>query len=82
MGEKDLHDDEFWGTIVSSRMSDMVSSSATAAPFSVPRLSSSWQYIEGPDSPRETACRVIAGYSIWKPVPFVPMNTRTLENSK
>jgi hypothetical protein len=60
-------------------MSGMASSSAMAAPFSVPRLSSSWQYIEGPDSPRETACRVIAGYSIWKPVPFVPMKARTLE---
>ena len=80
--KKDVHDDAFWGTMVSSRISGMVSSFAMAVPFSAPILSSSWQYIEGPDSPRETACRVIAGYSIWKPEPFVPMNARTLEISK
>lgn len=34
--------------------------------------------MEGPDSARETACRVIAGYVIWNPRPVLDMNTRKL----
>lgn len=38
--------------------------------------------MDGPDSVRETAWRVIEGYSTWKPRPVVEMNARTLETNE
>jgi len=38
--------------------------------------------MDGLDSVRETAWRVIEGYSTWKPRPVVETNARTLETNE
>jgi hypothetical protein len=58
-GGRGLRDNWFWGTMVSSRMS--IVSSVVDGSSGAPTESSSWQYIEGPESALDIACRVIAG---------------------
>lgn len=84
--ESDVRVAGSFGTIISSLSSLSSSSFVVCAPSPFGSCAaaelSSWQYIEGPESAREMACSVIAGYSTWNPRPVVDMNTSVLKTSQ